>query len=330
MKKILTGFGKSIVVFAFVIFLTTVASAQISLRKAVDTDGDNKADFSVFRPTDNSWYILKSGGGFTAQQFGVSTTDIMTPGDYDGDGKGDISVWRDTTGAWYRFNSSDNTFTAVGFGVTGDEPVARDYDGDGKTDIAVVRRSGGAINWYGLRSSNGSLIAVQFGLSERDYVAPGDYDGDGKFDIAVQRVNPANLSEQATFYILRSTDGGLTAVSWGLGIDMVVPGDYDGDGKTDVAVIRAGTTAESNLAWYIQRSSDGGFIGVNFGLTGGSPAIAGDLNVQNDYDGDGKTDIAVWRDSNGTFYFIRSTNGSVGAVQWGLPGDFPISSHDTH
>src|SRR5687767_12427534 len=254
----------------------------------------------------------------------------MTPGDYDGDGKGDISVWRDTNGAWYRLNSSNNTFSAIGFGITGDEPVARDYDGDGKTDVAVVRRSGGAVNWYALRSSNGSLLAVQFGASATDYAAPGDYDGDLKFDIAVQRTNPANLSQQAVFYILRSSDGGLTAISWGLGSDMVVPGDYDGDGKTDIAVIRAGATPESNLAWYIQRSSDGGFTAVNFGVTGGSPAIPGDLNVQNDYDGDGKTDIAVWRESNGTFYYLRSSDGSLGGVNWGAPGDFPISSYDTH
>ena len=329
MKKILTGFGKSIAVFAFMMFLTVAALAQVSLRKALDSDGDNKADFSIFRPSDNTWYILKSGGGFIAQPFGVSTTDIMTPGDYDGDGKADISVWRDTNGAWYRFNSSDNTFYAIAFGTTGDEPVARDYDGDGKTDVAVVRRTGGALIWYALRSTNGSLFAVAFGASATDYVAPGDYDGDGKFDVAVQRTG-ANFGDQAIFYILRSGDGGLTAVAWGLSSDMVVPGDYDGDGKTDVAVIRAGSTPESNLVWYALKSSDGGLIAVTFGLTGGSPAIAGDLNAQNDYDGDGKTDIAVWRDSDGTFYFLRSTDGSVGVVKWGSPGDFPISSYDTH
>jgi hypothetical protein len=48
-----------------------------------------------------------------------------------------------------------------------------------------------------------------------------------------------------------------------------------------------------------------------------------------DADGDGKSDIFVFRPSNGTWYTRYSAQGystaTAGAFQWGLPGDIPIS-----
>ena len=323
MKSILTRSGKVSVIFACVLLLVVSASAQISLRKALDFDGDNKADYSVFRPSDNVWYINRSGGGFQFQQFGSSNTDYQTPGDFDGDGKGDISVWRDTDGVWYRINSQNSTFSATVFGVTGDEPVARDYDGDGKTDQAVVRRSNGVMTWYVLRSLNGQFQAAQFGAAT-DYTAPGDYDGDLKFDYAVQRPG-ATATDQGTFYILQTQSNTLASIPWGFSNDLVVPGDYDGDGKTDVAVVREGATAGSALSWFIRPSGNPtGVISAAFGAT------QSDLSAQNDYDGDGKTDIAVWRDTNGTFYVRRSLDLGVVSTPWGAANDFPIASYDTH
>ncbi len=189
-----------------VLTLITVSSAfsQISLRKALDTDGDGKADFSVFRPSSNVWYINQSGGGFSIQTFGLANEDFITPGDYDGDGKADIGVWRDTTGVWYHLNSSDSTFSVTPFGITGDEPIARDFDGDGKTDIGIVRRTNGSMVWYILKSQDSSYYVQQFGLST-DYTAPGDYDGDGKFDIAVQRPG-TTPSAQSLFYVFQSSN----------------------------------------------------------------------------------------------------------------------------
>ena len=324
MKNIFTTSGKIGVLFACVAILAVTASAQITLRKAVDFDGDGKADFSVFRPGDNTWYIAKSGGGAIYQPFGSWTTDTQTPGDYDGDGKGDISVWRDTNGAWYRLNSLDSTFTAIQFGTFGDEPVARDYDGDGKTDIAVTRNNPaqGTKTWYVLRSTDGGLVGGVYG-TDKDWVAPGDYDGDGKFDFAVQRPG-ANPTDPAVFFILQSTNNASVAIPWGFSSDFVVPGDYDGDGKTDIAVVREAATENAALSWYIRQSQTLTLKSAAFGATGS------DLNVQNDYDGDGKTDIAVWRDSTVIFYVLRSTTNTVTGAQWGAPTDFPIASYDTN
>ena len=324
MNNILTRSGKISVIFACVLLLVVSASAQNSLRKAIDYDQDGKADFSVFRPENNYWYVRGSSGSFIFQQFGSSNTDYQVPGDYDGDGKGDICVWRDTDGIWYRLSSQTGTFSATPFGATGDEPIARDYDGDGKSDLAVIRRSNGVMTWYILNSQNGAISGTQFGASGTDYSAPGDYDGDGKFDLAVQRAG-ANPTDQGVFFILNSQSGAISSIPWGYSNDLVVPGDYDGDGKTDVAVVREGASANTGLSWFIRLSgSNGAQRSVVFGATGS------DLNAQNDYDGDGKCDIAVWRDTNGNFYVLNSQSGAVTATPWGVANDFPVASFDTH
>jgi hypothetical protein len=305
--------------------LTSSLTAQVSLRRALDYDGDGKADAAVFRPSNNTWYILRSNGnGFISQPFGVSTTDVFTPGDYDGDGRGDIAVWRDTDGTFYFLRSSNNTFGAVQWGATGDEPVARNWDGaaTSATEFAVVRRTGNSMFWY-IRNADGSFRGEQFGIAA-DYVAPGDYDGDGVFDVGVQRITSNN--GQASFYYLTTNGRVFFGTQWGLSNDFVVPGDYDGDNKTDIAVVRdtAGT-----LNWYI-RSSGGSGNAPGALLSYSWGASATDLLTQNDYDGDGKTDVAVWRDTNGTFYIRKSSDNQIQGINWGSSGDFPIAAYDTH
>ncbi|HEX8737972.1 MAG TPA: zinc-dependent metalloprotease family protein [Pyrinomonadaceae bacterium] len=88
------------------------------------------------------------------------------------------------------------------------------------------------------------------------------------------------------------------------------PFDFDGDGKTDLAVFRP-----SDTVWYLLRSQ-AGFTATQFG-------ISTDKTVAADYDGDNKADIAVWRPATGTWYRLNSSNGTFVGAQFGANGDIP-------
>jgi hypothetical protein len=100
--------------------------------------------------------------------------------------------------------------------------------------------------------------------------------------------------------------------------DKPIVGDFDGDGKSDVAVYRAGATALSDSAFYYYRSSDHSLFAVNFGL-------GEDLPVCGDFDGDHITNIAVFRPSSGFWYTSLDPGTNFGGRQWGQAGDVPMT-----
>jgi hypothetical protein len=95
-----------------------------------------------------------------------------------------------------------------------------------------------------------------------------------------------------------------------------IPADYDGDGKTEVAIYRPATGI-----WYILNSSTnfGNYASYQWGVSTDTPVLG-------DYDGDGKADVAVYRPATGIWYILLSTTNfaSYVAYQWGVSTDVPM------
>ena len=138
-----------------------------------------------------------------------------------------------------------------------------------------------------------------------------DFDGDGVTDFsAIQNSNGSAVWHN------RTSSGNYFATTFGLFTDTFVPADYDGDGKTDVAVWREGTQSY----FYVLNSQTNTFQAMPWGIAGDNPRI-----VQ-DFDADGRADFAVARAANNQlFWYIRqSSNNQFRGAQFGLAADLPI------
>lgn len=291
-----TGWSTRIASFKF-----PECDAPTAVRAPADFDLDGKSDIVVFRPSNGTWFVLKSQTGTSESLAFGQNGDVPLDADFDGDRKADYAVWRQGTGEWFFRRSTDGTFGGALWGVNGDKPVTGDYDADGKTDLAVWRPSDG-LNY--IVRSTGGFLGVQWGGGS-DIPANVDINADGKTDFAVFR--PSN----GTWFTLINGTTTNEAFAFGQNGDIPLRGDFDGDQKGDIAVWRP-TTGE----WFFRRSSNGTFGGLQWGANGDKP-------VPGDFDGDGRTDFGVFRASNGTHYIVRNSGGFIGFA-WGAPGDLAI------
>jgi hypothetical protein len=304
-----------------------------------DYDGDKKTDYGIFRNSGGisgtlTWWV-KLNTAANAYKIGDHGKGNDSPviGDFDGDGKDDFAVYHQSStrelNGFSVIRSLDNTVVFFPFGQPSDDPlVVADYTGDGKDDPAIYRAGNTATDvstfWY--LASSGPVVGKQVPIAwggGGDQAVPGDYTGDGIADYAVYR----SVGGKAQFYIKPGT-GTIDSpnftpryVTFGTFTDYFVPGDYDGDGTTDIAQAqdRGGVKV-----WIVRPSSGGPETYRSWGF-------ASDYEVQGDYDGDGKTDVAIWRPTApATFWIVPSTPGSSPyTVQWGLPSDTPIA-YDVH
>ena len=221
-----------------------------------------------------------------------------------GNGTGDFMVAR------YNPNGTlDGTFGSGGkittdFGMT-DNPWDVAVQSDGRIVVAG--------NTYGAYPVSDFALARY--KADPDFLnwaanPSADFDGDHKTDLG--GLYRGRSPQDALWYAPSSSGGGPFQIYFGATSDIPVPGDYNGDGKTDAAIFRPSTGL-----WY------GPGTGLAQIVIQQIVGQAGDIPIPGDYDGDGKTDPAIYRPSTGMFFAVLSSGG-VKSQTFGAPGDVPV------
>jgi hypothetical protein len=279
--------------------------------------------------------VINSSAFGPSVDFGLSygVRDVLETADYDDDGKMDIiisdnngvGIFQNSTTPGQTISVSSLTKLATTYSA-GANVVVNDFDGDGKIDL----NSGSGI-WQNTSSSNTISFAssVFSQVSNPNGVASADFNKDGKVDVAT-----TNNSSLVNIYENRSTRGVFinngylstyfptpaalshpTSKAFS-GNQCIVAADFDGDGYEDIAATASSDdsfTFFRNLAVY-------GFISSSSFSLGTTVATASQPSgiTVNDFDGDGKLDVAVVH-YNSTAVNVYLNTSSVGSISFAAP-----------
>ncbi len=219
-----------------------------------------------------------SGRVDTVFQVATPVGSAPLSGDWDGDGASTPATF--TGGSWTLWNTAVGraptpATTITGFGATGDQAVTGDWNGDGRTDIGVYRDGVFTLGVLSVQSQLGRRDHLHFGLPG-DVAVVGDWDGDGKDDVGVRRGDTFYLRTPAPPPLVVVSPSGSASptaspgaspaptpppaapvppapgiplgdavIRYGSASDEPVAGDWDGDGKDTVGVVRGAT-------WYLR------------------------------------------------------------------------------
>ena len=263
-----------------------------------DFNGDGRQDLAVANTTANNVSILlgNGAGGFSAgNNFPVGAApEFVVVNDFNGDGRQDLATAnRNSHNVSILLGNGAGGFsTATNFAAnTFPHSVAvGDFNRDGKADLAVATQSGNVSILLGF--GNGSFGATTQFYANRlpRIVAVGDFNEDGKQDLAVsEKFN--NNPEIPPGHVSILLGDGMGSFSAPVNFDVannaasLAVGDFNGDGKQDLAVANSSTPNVSILL-----GNGTGSFGAATPFAVGRPpwgVAVGDFN------GDGRQDLVT-------------------------------------
>lgn len=197
---------------------------------------------------------------------------------------------------------------SISGGATPQKPNV-DFDGDGESDFSIVRDEtpglAGSQSVNGLEA--GRLRMQKLAESRGEYNSP-----------------EGEAGNSIVWYIHNSDNGTASISAFGTAAtDLIVPADFDGDDRADIAVWRA--TGPTSASFFIFESSTSTLREEVFGQQGDNPQVSAD------YDGDGRADVATFRcpPAGGQCYFFyrgsdNNPAGNITYVPWGNGTPFQL------
>ncbi len=194
------------------------------------------------------------------------------------------------------------------------ECVVADVNGDGRADLVGRKQTNDAVQVA--LSTPGSFFAVQ-GWQQNVFPAGkawttlvvGDFNGDRRQDLAARDLGTGR------WQVALSTGSGFVSSDWGgawspgAGYSDVRAGDFDGDGRTDIA------GRDASGSWQVALSSGAGFVSQPWWSW--ATGVSWQDVVVGDFDGDGRADLVGRRQDNNQLWVSRLTDSGLSSGSWG-------------